>query len=598
MLTRNINFKKLVFNSGLNKLLNEYYNSFNERTNFKGYRYEQDKWENIEDYNSLLFNIQDYLNLYLEAYNNLCPLCLSYIDESESSLIFAHPIGSNREYPELIMDIKNIMPICKRCEINYKVTYKKKRIDNIESIYDLTRKIPSIVIPHLESTLNHITSFNNKSILSSRRLNNSLSKFIPSMLGFIHEFGESFEPPEIYQTIIYSRLHSQYISNNSFESDFDYAEYVKTKNANYSNQLVKNQKKNNNHIGFSPRHFSFKNLRELRTGELELTNNKYLCILGENGVGKTTLMQSIYTSICSDRNRFFYDQNYIYRKNYELLLSFHYNHNGLPHSKSVKHSVGKISRSQSENNISTRFKKDIKVVYLDDNRNSYGKHEKELTWLFEQSNSTFSKVAIIIKNFLDLDDATLYRNGGSVFADFNEKRQDLSKLSSGYKAIISIIIMLSKQLEILGADIELNDSYKMVALIDEIELHLHPKWKNEIVNKLISNFPEVFFIITTHDPLVLQQCEDDYCIKIEKGEKGRSEIKPVIEFNDYDVDMLLSSPLFEIDSSHLIQDRLKKETLRQYLARKIINESLQNVKNLSLEELSMKLELAVRNEKD
>ncbi|EGQ8092799.1 hypothetical protein G5G48_003788, partial [Vibrio vulnificus] len=110
--------------------------------------------------------------------------------------------------------------------------------------------------------------------------------------------------------------------------------------------------------------------------------------------------------------------------------------------------------------------------------------------------------------------------------------------------------------------------------------------------------PKVFFIITTHDPLVLQQCDDECCIKIEKNEKGRSEIKSVIDFSEYDIDMLLSSPLFEADYEPSPHERLKGESLRAFLARSIINESIQKHKKLSIEELSLKLELAVRNAKN
>ena len=42
-----------------------------------------------------------------------------------------------------------------------------------------------------------------------------------------------------------------------------------------------------------------------------------------------------------------------------------------------------------------------------------------------------------------------------------------------------------------------------IVLIDEIDVHLHPRWKVEIVSRLRRVFPRVQFIITTHDPLCL-----------------------------------------------------------------------------------------------
>jgi predicted ATP-binding protein involved in virulence len=40
-------------------------------------------------------------------------------------------------------------------------------------------------------------------------------------------------------------------------------------------------------------------------------------------------------------------------------------------------------------------------------------------------------------------------------------------------------------------------------LIDEIELHLHPKWQYGFMQKLRDTFPLLQFIVTTHSPTVL-----------------------------------------------------------------------------------------------
>jgi predicted ATP-binding protein involved in virulence len=43
-----------------------------------------------------------------------------------------------------------------------------------------------------------------------------------------------------------------------------------------------------------------------------------------------------------------------------------------------------------------------------------------------------------------------------------------------------------------------------VVLIDEIDLHLHPKWQRRIVGDLLAAFPNIQFIATTHSPFVIQ----------------------------------------------------------------------------------------------
>ncbi|EPH6194203.1 AAA family ATPase [Vibrio diabolicus] len=624
MLTRNINYKRVLSDNFLRDILENSYHFFKERVSYKGYRYEQDKWENLEEYRNILTKVQEFKELYVVAFNHRCALCLSEISFKNCELVFSHPIGQNKEYPELIKEVKNLMPLCKVCSDKYQISYKKKLPKNIDSIYDLNKRVPSIVIPHLESTIQHMSYINGQYSYGTNRLDRSMAMFAPDILNYAKSIEIYSDHLESARLDAYEAIHHRFINSYSEREDYDYACFIFDKNAFYTDILIKNHYKPNDkykYRHFSPVNFSFQNLRELGTGTLVFGDKNYICILGENGVGKSTLMQSVFGAISSSKNSLFYNENFFFRRNSDLNLSFKYQQDSDIHEKFFKqeindneeyfdnnnvdknsnHRNSEIVRHQESNHTQYRFKKDIKVISLDDGRNNYGKHEKELEWLFLQNNDTFSKVAIIIKNFLNFDDSTLYRNKDRIFAEFDGKRQDLGKLSSGYKAIISIVISIFRHLnEISVGEYEKAsiEKYQLLALIDEIELHLHPKWKTTIVKKLTENFPKVFFIITTHDPLVLQQCDDECCIKIEKNERGRSDITSVIDFSDYDIDMLLSSPLFEADYEPSPHERLKGESLRTFFARKIVNESIQKHKRLSIEELSIKLELAVRNAKN
>ena len=46
-----------------------------------------------------------------------------------------------------------------------------------------------------------------------------------------------------------------------------------------------------------------------------------------------------------------------------------------------------------------------------------------------------------------------------------------------------------------------------VVLIDELDVHLHPKWQRSVVETLRKVFPRVQFIGTTHSPLVVGEVE-------------------------------------------------------------------------------------------
>ncbi|MEA2018029.1 MAG: AAA family ATPase, partial [Campylobacterota bacterium] len=51
-------------------------------------------------------------------------------------------------------------------------------------------------------------------------------------------------------------------------------------------------------------------------------------------------------------------------------------------------------------------------------------------------------------------------------------------------------------------------------LIDEIDLHLHPKWQRKIVDILTELFPKVQFIATTHSPFIIQSIGENSIIKL------------------------------------------------------------------------------------
>jgi predicted ATP-binding protein involved in virulence len=42
-----------------------------------------------------------------------------------------------------------------------------------------------------------------------------------------------------------------------------------------------------------------------------------------------------------------------------------------------------------------------------------------------------------------------------------------------------------------------------VAVIDELDLHLHPKWQRRVIHDLKRTFPQIQFIATTHSPQMI-----------------------------------------------------------------------------------------------
>lgn len=77
-------------------------------------------------------------------------------------------------------------------------------------------------------------------------------------------------------------------------------------------------------------------------------------------------------------------------------------------------------------------------------------------------------------------------------------------LSDGEKGIISLVADIAYRMALLNPDLldKVLDTPGIV-LIDEIDMHLHPMWQKKIINDLITIFPNVQFVFTTHSPSVL-----------------------------------------------------------------------------------------------
>jgi hypothetical protein len=79
----------------------------------------------------------------------------------------------------------------------------------------------------------------------------------------------------------------------------------------------------------------------------------------------------------------------------------------------------------------------------------------------------------------------------------------LSQLSDGEKRLFSLFVDIARQLSIQREFVQPN-VISAIVLIDEIDVHLHPKWQRLIVPALEDLFPACQFIATTHSPFVVQ----------------------------------------------------------------------------------------------
>ncbi len=91
------------------------------------------------------------------------------------------------------------------------------------------------------------------------------------------------------------------------------------------------------------------------------------------------------------------------------------------------------------------------------------------------------------------------------------------ELSTGYKALLSMIMDIAYRIALLNPDI--SEDYGCIngiVIVDEIDAHLHPKWQWNIIEALQSVFPGVQFIVATHSPIVISSAKDAHIISLEE----------------------------------------------------------------------------------
>lgn len=100
----------------------------------------------------------------------------------------------------------------------------------------------------------------------------------------------------------------------------------------------------------------------------------------------------------------------------------------------------------------------------------------------------------------------------------------ISQLSDGYKIVLGLVMDLARRMVEANPTTEQHSEatspldLPAIVLIDEIDLHLHPRWQQKVLGDLTRTFPNIQFIVTTHSPQVISTVHDD-CIRIINGQQ-------------------------------------------------------------------------------
>ena len=89
----------------------------------------------------------------------------------------------------------------------------------------------------------------------------------------------------------------------------------------------------------------------------------------------------------------------------------------------------------------------------------------------------------------------------SVESDTVQIVPNIFQLSSGETALLNLFLSIMRDFDLTGTPFNNSADIRGIAVVDEIDLHLHAKHQHEVLPALIRMFPKVQFVVTTHSPL-------------------------------------------------------------------------------------------------
>jgi uncharacterized protein (TIGR02646 family) len=189
-------------------------------------------------------------------------------------------------------------------------------------------------------------------------------------------------------------------------------------------------------------------------------------------------------------------------------------------------------------------------------------------WLTSLPTELFDYVVRALKDVLGLARTARMRRLrriGVVRVDLFGSEVELSELSDGYQTVLALTCDIIAGL--LKANKGVIEAAEGIVLIDELDAHLHPQWRMRIVQSLRRAFPRVQFIVTTHDPLCLRGLRDGEVVVLRRTQRGRvfavPDLPPVEGLR---IDQLLTSEYFGLSSTLDPEIEAKYQELYRLLA--------------------------------
>nr|WP_085712497.1 MULTISPECIES: AAA family ATPase [unclassified Pseudomonas] len=92
------------------------------------------------------------------------------------------------------------------------------------------------------------------------------------------------------------------------------------------------------------------------------------------------------------------------------------------------------------------------------------------------------------------------------------------QLSQGEKSMLALVGDIARRLAMMNPSLDNPLHGEGIVLIDEVDLHLHPEWQFNLIQRLSKTFPNCQFVLTTQSPLVIADAKEALVYALREGE--------------------------------------------------------------------------------
>ena len=357
--------------------------------------------------------------------------------------------------------------------------------------------------------------------------------------------------------------------------------------------------------------FHFEQVKGVGTIEAELfPNQRVYTFIGENGIGKTKFLESLFAILLFTNKQATETDSYIqhslipfksatinnisfsFNKNNGFSLGNHnYAFISAMHSHPVVYLSAQHRGAINENiyefergNVSKLGNKSKRqkgyLEYLLTSFNGNPQHLKNLNmdsnieeWIVQRALSSNPyqskednreieiKTLLYLLNKVDhrIDKDFLEISGDNrVFLKIENQKQEILELSSGFTSILKIIQSIIAGYSYFTNELQIANVPGII-LIDEIESHLHNKWQVNIIPLLKELFPKTIFFITTHSPIVISQLKTGEAYRLKRCENDGVVYAELIDYPSKVSFIDLLNDAFDVNLNRLKVQRAQEE---------------------------------------